>query len=220
MFTTMEKKRSYTMRKRAESQDDTRQRIVEATMQLHEELGPRNTTIKAIAERAGVQRLTVYRHFPTETDVFTACTSHWSARNPPPDPAPWSGIADPLVRATVGLTELFSFFSRTQAMWRVSFRDVGEVPALQAPMAQFEAYLAAVADTLIAAFPDEQRAAVAPTLHHAASFQSWSTLGSQGLSDSMKAATVAAWLRGLVEEPPAPGRREAPKRDDEVAQPG
>jgi AcrR family transcriptional regulator len=209
----MEKKRSYRMRKRAESQDDTRLRIVEATVQLHEELGPRNTTIKAIAERAGVQRLTVYRHFPTEADVFAACTAHWGARNPPPDPAPWSGITDPLVRSTAGLTELYAYFSRTQGMWRVSYRDVGEVPALQAPMAGFAAYLDAIADMLVGGFAEDRRAAVAPTLHHAASFQSWSTLDAQGLTDAMKAATVAAWLRGLVDVPHGPGDSAAPRRE-------
>lgn len=207
MIMGMSGKRSYTMRKRAESQDETRQRIVEATMRLHEELGPRNTTIKAIAERAGVQRLTVYRHFPTDVDVFNACTSHWSALHPPPDPAPWSGIADPLMRSVVALSELYAYFTRTQGMWRVSYRDVGEVPALRAPMARFGAYLASLAEGLAGAFPEGGRARVAPTLHHAASFQTWSTLDAQGLSDPMKAATVAAWLRGLVEGEPlaAPG---------------
>jgi AcrR family transcriptional regulator len=219
MFMFMEQKRGYTLRKRAESQKDTRQRIVEATVQLHEELGPRNTTIKAIAERAGVQRLTVYRHFPTETDVFAACTAHWGARNPPPDPAPWGAIGDPLVRATVGLTELYVYFSRTHGMWRVSYRDVGEVPALEAPMARFAAYLAAAADTLVAGFPEDRRTAVTPTLHHAATFQSWHTLDVQGLPDAMKAATVAAWLRGLTDGPPAPGSLAAPHWEDERAQP-
>ena len=190
------------MRKRAESQDETRQRIVEATMQLHEELGPRNTTIMAIAERAGVQRLTVYRHFPSDVDLFGACTSHWSALNPPPDPAPWSSIPDPVMRSVVALSELYGYFSRTQGMWRVSYRDVGEVPALQAPMARFDGYLGAVADLLTGAFPEGQRNSVSATLHHAATFQTWSTLHAQSLSDPMKAATVAAWLRGLIEGKP------------------
>lgn len=105
-------------------------------MKLHEEMGPRNTTIKAIAERAGVQRLTVYRHFPSDVEVFDACTSHWSSLNPPPDSRPWETIADPVMRAVVALSELYAYFSRTQGMWRVSYRDVGEVPALQAPMCQ------------------------------------------------------------------------------------
>jgi AcrR family transcriptional regulator len=202
MIFSMARKRSYTMRKRAESQDETRQRIVDATMHLHEEVGPRNTTIVAIAERAGVQRLTVYRHFPTDGDLFNACTSHWGALNPPPDPSPWADIADPVMRSVVALSELYGYFSRTQGMWRVSYRDVGEVPALQAPMAQFDAYLGAVAEVLTEAFPEGKRNRVSATLHHAATFQTWGTLDAQGLSDPMKAATVAAWLLGLIEGEP------------------
>jgi AcrR family transcriptional regulator len=203
----MARKRSYTMGKRAESQEETRKRIVEATMQLHEVLGPRNTTIMAIAERAGVQRLTVYRHFPTDVELFQACTSHWSALNPPPDPAPWMDIADPVMRSVIALSELYGYFSRTQGMWRSSYRDVGEVPAIQAPMARFDAYLDGLANMLAGAFPESRRGRVSATLHHATRFQTWVTLESQGLSDPMKAATVAAWLRGLVECDPvaAPG---------------
>ena len=70
-------KRPYRLGERAKSQEQTRLRIVEATVALHEELGPRNTTITDIAKRAGVQRLTVYSHFADETAVFQACTAHW-----------------------------------------------------------------------------------------------------------------------------------------------
>jgi AcrR family transcriptional regulator len=212
----MEQKRSYIMRKRAVSQDETRQRIVEATMHLHEELGPRNTTIVAIAERAGVQRLTVYRHFPSEVELFDACTSHWIALNPPPDPSPWAGISDPAMRCVVALSELYCYFSRTQEMWRVSYRDVGEVPALHAPMARFEAYLDAVTEVLNAAFPEAQRSRIAVTLRHAATFQTWCTLDVQGLTDPMKAATVAAWLRGVAEAEPILGSAASAEPDREA----
>ena len=77
-------KRRYTLKDRARSQEDTRRRIVEAAVALHEELGPRATSIAAIAERAGVQRLTVYRHLPDEEALFRACTSHWRAAHPLP----------------------------------------------------------------------------------------------------------------------------------------
>ena len=58
MFTQYEE-RQYNKTRREEQQDETRERIVIATVKLHEELGPANTSIKAIAEKAGVQRLTV-----------------------------------------------------------------------------------------------------------------------------------------------------------------
>src|SRR5215208_5174558 len=81
--------------RRDSRRERTRQRIVEATIELHETVGTARTTISAIAEKAGVQRLTVYRHFPDERALFTACRGHWSATNPPPDPATWTQSADP-----------------------------------------------------------------------------------------------------------------------------
>jgi AcrR family transcriptional regulator len=108
-------KRRYTLKQRAESQDETRRRIVEATAHLHEEVGPRDTTISAIAQEAGVQRLTVYRHFPDEMELFKACTSHWLGLNPPPDPATW-GRLEGLVRVQQALIELYRYYRRTERM--------------------------------------------------------------------------------------------------------
>ena len=84
--------RRYALKRRADRQNETRQRIVEATVHLHQTIGGAKTTISAIAEKAGVERLTVYRHFPDEKTLFTACTSHYLALNPPPDPAAWEKI--------------------------------------------------------------------------------------------------------------------------------
>src|SRR4029079_8163724 len=83
-------KRQYTMRRRAELEEQTRRRITESAVELHEELGPAQTSISAIADRAGVRRSTVYRHFPDEDALFAACSAHWRAANPPPDPSSWS----------------------------------------------------------------------------------------------------------------------------------
>src|SRR3712207_5397895 len=114
--------RKYQLKRRAEKQEETHQRIVEAAVDLHERLGPAQTTISAIAERAGVQRLTVYRHFPDEEAVFRACTSHCRARNPAPDPAGWSAVADPVARLRLALTELYGYFERGEAMLASSHR--------------------------------------------------------------------------------------------------
>ena len=84
--------RKYTQSRRAEQQSETRRRIVDAVYALHGEIGPARTTIKAIAERAGVERLTVYRHFADEREIFTACSAHFQEEMPPPDPAAWLGV--------------------------------------------------------------------------------------------------------------------------------
>ena len=190
-----DKKRPYRLRQRAKSQEETRRKIVEATMQLHEEVGPRATTISAIAERSGVQRLTVYRHFPDETAVFQACTSHWLSLNPPPDPAGWADIAGARERFEAAVRAFYGYFSHTRRMWTVSFQDVAHVPALQRPMAEFAAFLDGVAADLIAAFgTGSDTPHIAPTIRHALRFQTWSDLEDQGLDQDAKVALVSHWL--------------------------
>src|ERR671915_1215643 len=100
--------RKYEMKRRARRQEETRRRIIEATVELHQTVGMARTTISAIAEKAGVQRLTVYRHFPDERALFHACTGHWRAANPPPEPGPWSQIADPHERLGMALAEVYA----------------------------------------------------------------------------------------------------------------
>src|SRR3954462_10108184 len=98
MFTDMAT-RKYDRKRRAEQQAETRRRIVEAMVALHGEVGPARTTISAVAERAGVERLTVYRHFADETAMFQACSAHFAAEVAPyPDPADWADVLDPAER--------------------------------------------------------------------------------------------------------------------------
>lgn len=189
------KKRPYRLRERAKSQQETRRRIVEATMHLHEEIGPRSTTISAIAERSGVQRLTVYRHFPDEAAVFQACTSHWLSLNPPPDPGDWAHIVDAKARFRAAVTAFYGYFSRTRRMWNMSFQDVAHVPALQGPMTDFLAFMDGVCADLIAAFGDmTDMDRVIATVRHALRFQTWSALQDQGLDNPAKVELVCAWL--------------------------
>ena len=191
------------MRKRALSKEETRQRIVEATMQLHEEIGPRATTISAIAERAGVQRLTVYRHFPDEAAVFRACTSHWLDLNPPPDPRSWESVADPWKRLPAALSAFYDYYATTEDMWSASFRDVDAVEALQKPMAEFTNLVAETANDLAGSLrPGKRRSRpVAVTLQHALAFPTWQDLQARGLKNRGKVDLVMSWLSGTVQKP-------------------
>jgi len=110
------KKRKYQKTRRAEQQEQTRDKIVDAAMALHEELGPRATTIKAIAERAGVQRLTVYRHFEDDLAIFQACSSRWLELNPPPDPALWQELASPAERTEEALRNIYTYYASNVRM--------------------------------------------------------------------------------------------------------
>jgi AcrR family transcriptional regulator len=190
----MTEKRRYTLKERAKSQAETRQRIVEATMALHEEIGPRATTISAIAARAGVQRLTVYRHFPDETAVFQACTSHWLSLNPAPGPEAWDGAGDVVTQRAAALGAFHCYYARTRAMWTVAHRDVADVPALQEPMAQFAAYVAGVADALGADLGPLGRA----SLHHGLVYPTWAALEAQGLDEERKRDLVLSWIEGAA----------------------
>lgn len=123
--------RPYRKRKRAEQEEETRRRITEAAMELHGTVGPAKTSITDVARRAGVSRMTVYNHFPTEVDLFTACSAHWSSLNPFPDPGPWKDIADPAERLRRALEELYAWYAlHEQGMLGHVLTDMPVVPAL------------------------------------------------------------------------------------------
>jgi AcrR family transcriptional regulator len=178
--------RKYTKRQRAQSEQETRQRIVEAAMQLHEELGPRNTSISAIAERAGVQRLTVYRHFDDESAIFQACSAHWLSLNPPPDPSAWQSEDEAKERTTQALRAMVDYYRNTASMWHGVYRDRDEVPSMQEPMAQFDDYLKGMRDELLNLWqPNKQtRPLLRALLEHALLFSTWQSLANARLNNT------------------------------------
>ena len=143
-------KRPYELRRRAEKMAATRQRITQAAVDLHGSIGPARTTITAVADRAGVQRHTVYRHFPTEDDLFAACSRHYFAGHPWPDPVEWRAIADPAQRLAHGLDELYAYYERTEAMLASVLRDAALVPGLEPTLAGFRAFVDNAAGALAA----------------------------------------------------------------------
>lgn len=189
--------RKYNQQQRAEQVRETRRKIVQATMELHETLGPANTSIKAVADRAGVQRLTVYRHFPDETSLFQACTSHWLELNPPPDMATWAQTEPAEARSKEAFLSFYRYYRGTRDMWEVTYRDVGRVEALQGPLSGFEAYLDNVRDDLLQSWrpPRTAKEQVSAVLRHALRFSTWQSLNLEKLGDAKKADLVAVWLR-------------------------
>ena len=126
----MPQKRKYELKKRAERLEETRRRITEATVELHRTVGPAATQISEIARRAGVQRMTVYNHFPDETSLLAACSAHWRALHPPPELAAWLEIEDPAARLRLGLCELYAWYRETEPMTANILRDAEIVPVL------------------------------------------------------------------------------------------
>jgi len=192
-------KRKYRMTRRAEQEEETRLRITESAMALHEEVGPAQTSITAIAERAGVRRSTVYRHFPDEEALFAACSSHWRATNPPPDLHAWVAIDDPAERTRTALGELYAFYRRTEGMYTSLLRDEALVPVVHRRLQDFYGYLDATRETLMAGRGLRGRAArrTRAALGHALAFPTWRSLvEEQGLSDDEAVALMSL----LVEE--------------------
>jgi AcrR family transcriptional regulator len=120
--------RKYEMKQRAARVAETRDRIVAAAIELHSTLGPARTTLSDVARRAGVQRQTLYRHFPDERALGLACSGDYTARNPPPDPEPWRSIADPAERLRRGLRELYAYFEQNEPMLSRVLRDAEVEP--------------------------------------------------------------------------------------------
>lgn len=189
--------RRYKLNERALSQAETRERIVEATVALHENPGPRATTISAIAERAGVQRLTVYRHFPNEDALFKACSSHWNAANPPPDPALWATIKDPRQRARTAILALYRYFRSSQRMLASVLRDAPFSDIVEKSLKPYRAYLEHVGDGLSAGFATGAHASgLRVTLQHAVQFETWMMLSRSGLGDEAATKLVLSWIDG------------------------
>jgi AcrR family transcriptional regulator len=184
-------KRKYTLKQRAEGQRRTRERIVDAAVQLHEEVGPAETTIKALADRAGVQRLTVYRHFPDEASLLAACSSKWIHNHPPPAlDEIRSGEPGELTRAF--LLAMYQYYRETQSMWASVYRDAEKMPAVADALLGFEDYLAASRKALLAAWAPRRSKRLVATLAHAVRFSTWQSLNT--LTDAAMADLVSAWV--------------------------
>jgi AcrR family transcriptional regulator len=196
-----DKKRPYKMKRRAELEAQTRQRITESAVELHGTLGPARTSMKAVAEHAGVPRSTVYRHFPDEEALFGACSAHWAAENPPPDVSKWEEIGDPDERLAVALDELYAYYRHAGEMLDKLLRDEASVPIVAELFAPYHQFMAAVTELLTKGrgLRGKARDRVRAATGHAVSFRTWQQLtGEQGLDDEAAAelmqrlATAAA----------------------------
>ena len=193
--------RKYEKKRRAEQESETRRRIVEAVYALHGEIGPARTTIKAIAERAGVERLTVSRLFADDGAIFAACDAHFRSETPPPDPAAWADIVDPAERLRAALVAFYGFYRRGENMIANAERDAVGLPALAVLMAPRDAILAAVREDLLAAWAvgDRARTRLAAAIAHALRFDTWRSLARvEGLEDAEAAELMVDLARAAA----------------------
>lgn len=202
-------KRKYELKKRAEQVADTHRRITEAAIELHGTVGPARTTLSAVAERAGVERRTLYRHFATEADLFAACSTHYFAAHPWPDLGTWRAIRDPHRRLEHALDELYAYYERTAPMFRNVLRDAELVDFARDAVVPLHAYLDDAAEILAVgrAVRGRRRHLLLGALRHALVFSTWHSLTTSGLTR----ADAALLATALVDAAAAPhGRPSAP----------
>ncbi|HXV58219.1 MAG TPA: helix-turn-helix domain-containing protein [Gaiellaceae bacterium] len=210
----MSKSRTYELKRRAERQDETRRRIVAAAVDLHTELGPARTTVKAVAERAGVTRPTVYAHFPDARSLLQACSGHVRTTVPPPDPSAWRAIADPDERLETALRDLYRYYERLEPLLENVQRDAAALPLVAEMNAYRVRYLDEVRDLLLEPWParGEARADLGRAIGHALEFGTWQSLVRRQGCDNDAAARLMVAFAGAVAPAPAGGTGAATRR--------
>ena len=168
------KQRAYRKVKRAEDEQRTRARIVDAAEALHAEVGPARATVSAIAERAAVTRATVYRHFPDDESLFLACSGQWLSRQALPDPDAWEADGDPFAMLHSGLTDIYRYFRDGEPMLTSVLKDAAVVPARirEARLARERGWR----ERLTRGLPGRRRKSVQAAVAHAMSFGTWRSL--------------------------------------------
>ena len=201
----MATKRKYELKERARRQEETRRRITEATVALHEKVGPAHTQISEIARRAGVERLTVYKHFPDADSLFHACSAHWRAAHPPPDPEPWNEIADPRLRTRTALDAVYAYFGENEPMLANIIRDAGSMPVLRQHLESGSlAYVVGVRDLILAGWRVRGRRhdRLATVIDLALGFHTWQFLRRrQGMTNDEAAELMLSLIRCTAQPP-------------------
>lgn len=187
-------RRPYRMRRRQTAIERTRERIVAAAFDLHATIGPSRTTIRAIAERAGVQRHTVYAHFPDVDALYEACTVHGIRATGMPDPGPWRAISVPIERLRSGLTQLIDWYRANERMLANVLADVDPGAPSSTPPDAFTARMSAIVEALAEPWAGEvapgRRQVFDAVLGHALAFTTWRSLAAGGLGDDQVAAIL------------------------------
>jgi AcrR family transcriptional regulator len=190
-------RRPYQLRARADAMDRTRARITQAAIELHGSIGPAATTMSAVAERAGVTRATLYRHFPNEEILFRACSAEWRSANPSPDPAQWATISDPYQRLATALPALYGWYRSSEAMRANLLRDLAVLPV--AIRTGIETYPRTVAEVLDTGWPRRSRLRRA-AISHGVAFETWQSLAHEGLTDSEAAQLIIGLVTGAEQD--------------------
>lgn len=193
--------RSYRMAKRAEAQEETREKIVRSAMALHVEQGVATTSYTDVAERAGVGAATVYRHFPTMGSLVDACGDHIWRGIAPPRPgeaaALFAGLRSRRARLERLARELDAFYLRgAEALWAAE-RDRERVPELDRFLGRVDQGLAAL---VAAALGDDASAGAGKAVHALSGFTTWRALAREGMEADERIRLQVAILEAAIAE--------------------
>jgi AcrR family transcriptional regulator len=200
MSSEMSTSRTYELKRRAERQQETRRRIVEAAVELHATLGPSATTVQAIAERAGVTRPTVYAHFPDARSLFQACSGHVRATVPPPDPTAWGSISDSGARLEMALRDLYGYYERLEPLLENVQRDAAVMPIVAEMNAYRVRYLEEIRDLLLEPWKTRARARLRRAIGHALEFRTWQSLRRQGCRTNEAVQLMLTFVRAAASD--------------------
>ena len=179
--------------------DATRERIVRAAFELHQERGPAHATISAIAKRARVERHTVYRHFPDLVALMRACTEHGMRTTGLPDPDSWPTLEDPYERLRTALTAMYRYWRANQQLISNILRDSPVMPELVEGSAAYQDHLGRVWQTVLEpwmATAGEAGQSVRALAGAALEFGTWQSLTQRyGLSDEAAVDAMVAAVR-------------------------
>ena len=166
--------RSYQLKRRAENQGRTRQKIIDAAIDLHQTKGLAATTIRDIAERAKVGNVTVYRHFPDEAALVGACSGQYFQHHPLPDIEAWRCIRNASQRLRRGLRDTYAYHQETEPMMTRILSEARDLPVMD----PYHAHWQRAADALAAAWPasGRRKAPLRAGLALALSFDTWQLL--------------------------------------------
>jgi AcrR family transcriptional regulator len=191
------KRRPYRLQRRAARQAETHTTLARAAFELHSSIGPARTTVSAIAEKAGVQRLTVYRHFPDQDAIFTACSAYSFAQDPPPNPEAWRANADPQIRLRTALLALYGYYGRKRQLLANLYRDA-EMPVVAAALSRRREILAKGVVVLVEGWGGANRKTarfVTAAIGHALDFTTWQSLvETQRLSEAEAVETMLGFV--------------------------
>ena len=190
------------MDKRRAAVQETRQRILEATLALHSEKGILGTSWQDIAQRADVSVGTVYKHFPSLDELVPACGELMYAITRPPSledaPEIFAGAHSLEERLERLISELFDFYERGARYIETDFQE-RQLPMVQEWEAQMRATITGlVREALLPVGPDEGTVQVVSALLDFSTFKSFldRDIQKEQAAKTMN-EVLLCWINGL-----------------------